>query len=306
MDPVTTSQTGNDQAAALRELVSGKADPAAVQMISGVRSISVLSGKGGVGKSNLAVNTSIALAEMGFRVAVLDADLGLASIDILFGVMPKYNLSHVFKGEKELSEIMFEAGENVYLIPGGAGLQELADLDEQRQQWMIGRLGLLEDDIDILVLDAGAGMHKNVMSFALSTDMSILVTTPEPTAIRDAYSIIKSLCHMTDGAVEIGLVVNMAADTREGAQVAERIMSAADQFLRYKVDYLGCVPWDPKIRDAVRRRRPLLLDDGDAPSAKSFRSIAARIADEETAPEPHEEGSFLHRLMRHMKKRRSA
>ena len=125
-------------------------------------------------------------------MAVLDADLGLANIDILFGVIPKYNLGHVLRGEKELSDIVLNVSEKVFIIPGGAGLRELADLDEQQQSWVIGRLSVLEDDIDMLLLDTSAGIHKNVLSFAVASDLTLLVTTPEPTSIRDCYSVLKS------------------------------------------------------------------------------------------------------------------
>lgn len=302
-------QTGNDQATALRELVSDKKQRTALPpKISGMRSITVLSGKGGVGKSNIAVNVALALARTGEKVAVLDADLGLASIDVLFGVLPKYNLAHVLNGEKELSEILFRVGENVSIIPGGAGLQELADLDEQRQQWMISRLAFLEQEIDLLILDASAGIHKNVMSFALASDISVLITTPEPTAIRDAYSVLKYLCQITDGDAETGLVVNMAADSTEGAKVAERIMTAAEQFLDYKISYFGCVLWDDRIRDAVRSRRPLMMTDGDSPAALCFRALAERLKAEGRArmPAKGKSGSFLKRLIKQVRRGRRA
>lgn len=296
-----------DQATALRKIVSGSEMRPPSRKISGMRSVAVLSGKGGVGKSNLAVNVGAALAEHGVRTAILDADLGLASIDVLFGVMPKFNLGHVLRGEKELAEIVMHVGKDLVLIPGGAGLQELADLDEQRQQWIVGRLGSLEEDIDILILDASAGIHKNVLSFAMSCDAAILITTPEPTSIRDAYGVLKALCKSTGGTAEIKLVVNMAADEKEGLLVAERIISAAEQFLGYRVTYLGCVLWDQKLRDAVRERRPLLTFDPASAAARGFRMIASRLAESDemsAAAEPQGE-SFLSRLTGLMRRRRS-
>ncbi|MDL2264573.1 MinD/ParA family protein [Synergistaceae bacterium OttesenSCG-928-I11] len=270
-----------------------------------MRSIAVLSGKGGVGKSNVAVNAALALAEMGLRVAVLDADLGLANIDILFGVVPKFNLGHVLKGEKELADILFKVSENVFIIPGGAGLQELADLDEQRQLWIIERLGFLENDIDLLILDTSAGIHKNVLSFATSADMSVLLTTPEPTAIRDAYSVLKSLCQATEGSVNIGLVVNMAADEKEASLVADRIVSAAEQFLNYKVRYLGCILWDQMLREAVKNRKPLLLSGGESVSIPYFKALAEKLSDPQGGKKNKSlrEDSFLRRLARQMRKK---
>ncbi len=296
---------GNDQAAALRELVSSKKDAVSALKAKGMRSIAVLSGKGGVGKSNVAVNMALALAETGLRVAVLDADLGLANIDILFGVIPKFNLGHVLKGEKELADILFKVSENVFIIPGGAGLQELADLDDQRQQRIIERLDFLENDVDLLILDTSAGIHKNVLSFAISVDMSVLLTTPEPTAIRDAYSVLKSLCQATEGRANIGLVVNMAADEKEASLVADRIVSAAEQFLNYKVEYLGCILWDQKLREAVKNRKPLLLSGGESVSAPGFRALAERFSVPQGGKKSKSgpDDTFLRRLARQMQKR---
>lgn len=305
MNPVIMPPIGNDQATVLRELVSNKKDASVTLRAAGMRSIAILSGKGGVGKSNVAVNIALALAEKGLRVAVLDADLGLANIDILFGVIPKFNLGHVLKGEKELAEILFNVSENVFIIPGGAGLQELADLDEQRQQWIVERLGFLENDIDLLILDTSAGIHKNVLSFAISVDLSVLLTTPEPTAIRDAYSVLKSLCQATGNRANIGLLVNMAADEKEASLVADRIISAAEQFLNYKVEYLGCILWDQKLRDAVKNRKPLLLSGGESVAALSFRALAEKFSDPQDDKESRDEqeDTFWRRLARQMQKR---
>lgn len=302
MNPVIMPPTGNDQAAALRELVQDRKDSAPVR-INGMKSIAVLSGKGGVGKSNMTVNIALALADLGARVAVLDADLGLANIDILFGVIPKYNLGHFLRGEKDLSEIIFKVNDRVSIIPGGAGIQELADLDPQQHAWMMSKLSFLEDDFDFLLLDTSAGIHKNVISFAMASDLSMLLTTPEPTAIRDAYSILKSLCQVTGGRINIGLVVNMTSDEKEGTSVADRIVSAADQFLGYKVSYMGCVFWDAALRESVKKRKPLLLGPGDSASVPCFRAIAKNIFDIHggRGAEARDENTFLHRLLNQMR-----
>ena len=307
-NPVIMPPT-NDQASALREMVSGKRGSAAdvgAAKLTGMRSIAVLSGKGGVGKSNIAVNLAIALAEIEQRVSVLDADLGLANIDILFGVVPKYNLGHVLRGDKELHEILFKVKDRVSIIPGGAGLQELSDLDQQRQSGIIARLAFLEDETDVLLLDTSAGIHRTVIDFALAADMSLLITTPEPTAIRDAYSVLKSLCQVSSGRARIGLVVNMAADEKEGLLISDRIISAADQFLGFKIPYLGCVVWDAAVRESVKNRKPLLLSGENSPAAHCFRTLARRIC-EMTGVGRAKGGSvpatFLQRLMGQMRKK---
>ncbi|MDR3322342.1 MAG: MinD/ParA family protein, partial [Synergistaceae bacterium] len=305
-NPVIMPPPIQDQASMLRELVLDKKETTR-NRITGMKSVAILSGKGGVGKSNLAVNLALALADQGLRVTLLDADLGLANIDILFGVVPKYNLGHVLRGEKELSEILFRVGERLTIIPGGAGLREMADLDEQRQHWMIDRLSFLENETDVLLLDTSAGLHKNVLAFAMASDLAILVTTPEPTAIRDSYSVLKSLWQSTNGDMNVGLVVNMVSDRNEAAMVSERIRSASEQFLGFKVPYLGCIVWDTDLRDSVRKRKPLLLDSLKSVSVPYFKELAGKIfeAPDEDSAEVSvlTRESFLRRLVRQMFKR---
>ncbi|MDR0615558.1 MAG: MinD/ParA family protein [Synergistaceae bacterium] len=307
MNPVIMPPPAHDQATRLREFVLEKKDSVSRSKITGMRSVSILSGKGGVGKSNLAVNLALALADQGMKVMLLDADLGLANIDILFGVVPKFNLGHVLRGEKELSDILFQVGERLTIIPGGAGLRELADIDDQRQAWMIDRLSFLENETDVLLLDTSAGLHKNVLAFATASDLSILLTTPEPTAIRDSYSVLKSLWQSTGGNVSVGLVVNMASDANEAEMVADRILSAANQFLGCEVPYLGCILWDAAIRDSVRRRKPLLLAGLNTVSVPCFKLLAGKILEPrqeaEGAARNIGEESFLRRLSSQMAKR---
>lgn len=295
-----------DQAAALRSLVADrKQSQAAPNRISGMRSIAILSGKGGVGKTNVAVNLALALGELGLRTAILDADLGLANVDVLLGVVPKFNLGHLLRGEKEMKEIVLAVNSKVSIIPGGSGLRELADLDDQKQSWFIEKLSALEEDTDILILDTGAGIHRNVLAFSMAADRTILLTTPEPTAIRDSYSVLKSLCHATKGNLEIGLVVNMAADNAEAESVAERIRVAALHFLNFSVPYLGCIWWDQAVRDAVKQRTPFLLVDGNTVASRSVRTLAYRLLEGVPAVEPMDSWgrgikTFLFRLARQL------
>ena len=304
MNPVVMPAPVKDQATLLRALVSDKNDSSVRDKILGMKSIAILSGKGGVGKSNLAVNLALALADKGMRMAILDADLGLANIDILFGVMPKFNLGHVLRGEKELSDIVLKVSERVSIIPGGAGLKELADIDDQRQSWMISRLSMLEDETDILLLDTSAGIHKNVLAFAQASDLTLLVTTPEPTAIRDSYSVLKSLVQTVGNGFEAGLVVNMVSNEDEASSVADRITSAAGQFLDFNVRFMGCIIYDTAIREAVKKRRPLLLDSPHSSSAVYFKKLADKICesvpDDEVKVEGKARESFLRRLIKQM------
>lgn len=307
MNPVIMPPSTEDQAAALRGLVSDRKASSPLGRIKGMRSVAILSGKGGVGKSNLAVNLALALAEQGLRIVLMDADLGLANIDVLFGVIPKFNLSHVLSGEKELREIMFKVGERLSIIPGGAGLRELANLDESTQEWVIERMSALENETDVLILDTSAGIHKSVLAFSIASDQTILVTTTEPTAIRDAYSVLKSLRQVTRGEMNIGVVVNMAGDEREAQLAADRICGASRQFLNFDLPYLGCVVWDQAVRDAVKKRRPLLLEQADFPAAQYFRKLTEKIFGPDFTPfaegEPNGLRNFLVRLAKRMTKK---
>ncbi|MGI6225623.1 MAG: MinD/ParA family protein, partial [Peptococcales bacterium] len=155
--------------------------------------ITVASGKGGVGKTNFTLNFGLALAELGQKVLILDADLGLANVDVILGIVPKYNLLHVINDEKELSEIVIEGPKGIKIIPGGSGIYELADLKEWQLERFLIRLTTLEKEYDYLLIDTGAGISKNVLDFALAADEIFIITTPEPTSITDAYGLIKTL-----------------------------------------------------------------------------------------------------------------
>lgn len=293
-----------DQATELRSLVSGQSG---VSRGKGMRTIAVLSGKGGVGKTNISVNLALAMNSMGIRVAILDADLGLANVDILFGMMPKYNLSHVIRGVRELEDVIVTVKDDVLIIPGGAGVQELAELDQTRQLALIDKLNSLEGRVDVLLVDTSAGIHRNILSFALASDTTILLTTPEPTAIRDAYGVLKSLALNVAGNLDVNLLVNMAMSEEEAAAVAERIQMAANQFLSIPVPYVGYIPWDKKVREAVQLRQPFFEAFPTCRASLSLAGIAGRLARVETVSRDSEEGrqgrgvkAFLFRLTRRL------
>ncbi len=245
-----------DQARELRRMVDLHRRPA--RSLSGLRSLAVLSGKGGVGKSNISVNLSLAMAERGKRVVLLDADLGMANVDLLCGISPRYTLAHLVRGEKTVEELLLPIGGSVLLLPGGPGVQGLADLDGPSLSLLIDRLSVLDGIADILIIDTGAGIHKNTLSFAVAADSTLLVTTPEPTAIRDAYGVLKSLAIATQSKIDVTLLVNMTASEEEGREVAERVRMAASQFLDLTVAYGGSLPDDSAVRRAVQMRAPFL------------------------------------------------
>lgn len=257
-----------------------------------LHTLSILSGKGGVGKSNIAAALSFALADFGKRVVLIDADLGMANLDILCGVNnARYNIAHLIDGSRTLSEILvhFRTSQRatsqngaVALLPGGVGLKEIADLDDNDMERLFASMSALESMSDYLIMDAGAGIHKGVLSFAYASEMTILVTTPEPTSIRDAYGVIKSLGAAAWESVEgiatgLMLVVNMASSSREAAEVADRIRLASTQFLGNAPMYLGYVLKDEAIERSVKARKIFYRTDPDCNASICVRNLAGEL-----------------------------
>ena len=252
-----------DQAEKLRELVGGggartggtaeSTRPSAGSVRTGeirvdghaTRIIAVSSGKGGVGKTNIAINLALAYAQAGKKVIVMDADLGLANVNVVLGVIPRYNLYHLIRKQKTLSEILVDTSYGIQIIAGASGFSKIANLNEEERRDFIAELAALSN-ADMLIIDCAAGVSNNVISFIAAADDALIVTTPEPTAITDAYGIIKIIATEIEN-LDLGLklVVNRVKSVVEGKRVAERVINIAGQFLNLKVDYLGFVYDDP-------------------------------------------------------------
>ncbi len=289
-----------DQAMDLRRIVDKTRRPPSA--ISGMRSVAVLSGKGGVGKSNLSVNLAISMAEKGKRVVLLDADLGMANVDLLCGLTPRLTLAHIVRGESSLEDILLPLGDNLAVLPGGPGVRELADIDEDLLSAFIDSLSALEGIADVLLIDTGAGINKNIISFGAASDEVLLVTTPEPTSIRDAYGVLKALAIATARRVDVTVAVNMASSPEEGRDAADRIIAAASQFLGLTPRYGGSIPRDEAVSLAVRKRTPLLRAFPESEASMRVRAMGARIMglEEDSIPPPRGRGikSFFLRLAR--------
>ena len=257
-----------------------------------LHTLSVLSGKGGVGKSNIAAALSFALADFGKRVVLIDADLGMANLDILCGVRnARYNIAHLIEGSRSLSEILvhFKTSERatslngaVSLLPGGYGIKEIADLDDYAMERLFDALSGLEELSDYLIMDAGAGIHRGALSFAYASEITLLITTPEPTSIRDAYGVIKSLGAAAwqgskDAAGGLMLVVNMASSSREAQEVAERIRLASMQFLGNTPMYLGYVLKDDIVERSVKNCRIFYRTDPESNAGICVRNLAGDL-----------------------------
>ncbi len=258
------------------------------------RVLAVTSGKGGVGKTNFSTNLALTLAQMGQRVIVLDADLGLANLHVILGVTPRYHLEHVLSGERTLAETLFPGPCGIQIIGGASGLSELANLDGRQRDFFIDSLKELDTLADVILIDTGAGLSHNVMAFLDAAEEILVVTTPEPTAITDAYATIKVVTGENPDA-KLRLVVNMAQSQEEAQAVANRLNRIAQQFLRVGLDYAGFLPIDPCVRAAVRAQKPFTLLYPHAPATRGLLKIAAHLgygADARTAPAPAKTGGI--------------
>ncbi len=262
------------------------------------RVIAVTSGKGGVGKSNVSTNLSITLGQRGQRVILLDADMGLANAHILFGVSPPYSLQHVMHGTKKLPEVLYRAAENVRLIPGGSGIAELANIAEPMRISFLTGLRELDTECDLIVIDTGAGVASNVLAFLCAVNEVIVVTTPEPTAIANAYATIKAVSRENQGA-RLMLVVNMVHSSGEGAAVATRLAAITRQFLDLEVEYIGCIPTDPAVPKAVRLRTPFVSGNPGCAAATGINQIIRKLGYGQKPSSPHiGMDGFVNRMQR--------
>ncbi|HZD59698.1 MAG TPA: MinD/ParA family protein [Anaerolineae bacterium] len=247
-----------------------------IHRTNNTRIIAISSGKGGVGKSNLVVNLGIALAMRSKKVAILDADLGLANIDVLLGINPKYNLQHLVDGKKTVHEILLDGPHAIKVVPGGSGIPELANLSDDKQQKIIEDFVELDSEADIALIDTGAGISKNVIAFILAAREAIIITTPEPTAITDAYGLIKVITQR-DIDVDMKIVVNMVSSEKEGQEIAGRIVIATRQFLNKRIEVLGYITSDGSVNASVRRQKPFILEYPGARASRCIKQIAASL-----------------------------
>lgn len=240
------------------------------------RVLAVTSGKGGVGKTNLSVNLSYALLSLGHEVMVLDADLGLANVDVLLGTVPQLHLGHTLAGHADIVDVIYEGPGKLKLIAGGSGVGDLADLPEPELVRFIQSLRKLEAMTDYLIVDTGAGMGRSVRNFVLAADMVIVVTTPEPTAITDAYALIKAVVQRNPAA-DIKLIVNQVESRAEAEEAAARLSAAMLRFLGASMEFLGAIPVDREIPRCVRNQQPFFLAAPASPASQAVRQIAARL-----------------------------
>jgi flagellar biosynthesis protein FlhG len=269
----------HDQAQLLRGLMERRQEGAgagAVAPCDRARSIAVTSGKGGVGKSIVALNLSIALARAGHSVCALDANLGLGNIYLLCGLNGYWNLSHVVSGARSVAEILLEGPEGIHVIPGASGLLDLADCSATTQREILRQLAEVEETHDYLVVDTGTGIHGTVRRFVAAADVPLVVTTPEPTAVADAYATIKALSTI-GGVATTWVLVNQAESSEQAHEIVARIQQTARTFLQASVAAAGCIPRDAAVAHAVGQRQPLLTCRSRTPAGRAFEQLARRI-----------------------------
>ncbi len=267
-----------DQAESLRKLVDNKKEKSDNKGKSSTKIITVTSGKGGVGKSNFVVNLAVSLQKKGKKVLIFDADLGMGNDDVLLGLYPKYNIFDIVFTTKKIEDIIIEGPCGIHLIPGGSGLNKAQELNDKERELLLTELGNI-DEYDYLLLDTGGGVSKDILAFISASDELIVITTPEPTSLTDAYSLIKATDHF-ELKTKVKIVVNRVFSKEEGEETFSRIRKVVRRFLKIEVEYLGYILDDRKLVQSVRAQKPFVLLYPNCDAAKNMENIAKKISGE--------------------------
>ncbi len=261
-----------DQASALRQMVQNIKKSRSRQPGDGARVVCITSGKGGVGKTNITVNLALSLQKKGLRVLVVDADFGLANVDVMMGVTPPFDLSHVISREKELQEVIFEGPGGVKIVSGGSGVYELLNLTSSQLSESVEKLLTLEDIADVIIFDTGAGVSSNILKLIEASNEVIVVTTPEPTAIMDAYALIKTV-RASGSESNLRLIVNKAENVTEAHNTMNKFIGVVRLYLQTEIEELGFVLTDTVVSKSVRMQRPFVLSFPKSMAAKNIDDI---------------------------------
>ena len=240
------------------------------------RVITVTSGKGGVGKTNVTINLALAISKMGLKVVILDVDFGLGNIDVLFGIVPKYTLLDLIHEEKSIFEVLTDGPENIKFLSGGSGVEELIRLDRKQLRQFVTKINLLDKLFDVILIDTGAGLSQNVMSFIMAADEVILVTTPEPTAITDAYALVKMVSRR-DRKKQIKVLVNKAETVKEAEEIASKLSVVSEKFLSFKLLKLGYILYDDTVTKSVKMQKPFSLYSPKCLASKNMTEVAENL-----------------------------
>lgn len=282
-----------DQAERLRRLMNSK--PGATRAF---RVITVSSGKGGVGKTNFVINLALALQKKGFKVAILDADFGMANVDILFGVRSDYSIYDILYKDKKLEDIIVEVNEGIKIIPGGSGIKELCEINEAKRNRLLTELSKIQN-IDFLLVDTSAGLSKVVLNFIGVADDVIVITNPEPTALTDAYGLIKVVVK-SNASSNINIIINRAKNIVEAKDTFEKIFKTIEIFLNKKVKYLGFIKEDLKVGQAVREQKPFYEIYPNSEASLCINKISSELLGVEVKTENHSIKEYFNKLIRIM------
>ena len=281
-----------DQAATLRNMSRNMASPTRPTHI-----LTVSSGKGGVGKSNFVLNVAIALRKRRKKVLIMDADMALGNIDILLGQVTSHNLSHVLNGEKTLDEVLAQGPSGIDFLPAASGVDWMANLTVEQKLDLLQKMDALNGRYDILLIDTGAGIASNVIYFNIAAQTRIIIVTPEPTSLTDAYALIKVL-NRTHQQRSFNVVVSCANSEKEGMEVYRKLTVAADRFLDVNLTYLGCINADPHLGRAVLQQKAVVDLYPDAPISDDYRTLARRISQIPIDPTGSELGLFWRKMVK--------
>jgi flagellar biosynthesis protein FlhG len=247
-----------------------------------VRVLAVASGKGGVGKTNVSVNLGVAFAAMGRRSMLLDADLGLANVDVLLGLQTPYNLSHLLGGERELEEIIVSGPAGLRIVPASSGVAQLANLSPAQHAGIIGAFSSLAEEIDVLIVDVAAGISPAVLQFCLAAQEVMVVVCDEPSSLTDAYALVKVLAR-DHGVRRFHTITNRVDSAHHGRKLHQKLQTVCDRFLDIPLQHLGTIPEDPLLRRAVQMQAPVVTAYPSSPAARAFKELAGRA---DNLPEP--------------------
>ena len=275
-----------DQAQALRTLAAGRErsggrldtllmEERSTRTGSRCTTVAVTSGKGGVGKTNISINLALMLAKMGKKVVLFDADLGLANVNILLGINPAFTLLDVVENRASIHDVVVEGPGGIYIVPAGSGIEKMANLDSVAMGKLMHALEILEQSCDYLVFDTGAGISRTVRSFVNAASRQIVVVTPEPSSLADAYAAVKMIA--STGCTNIGVVANMVGSEKEGHETFERLALLTRRFLNRTPEFLGSLPYDRNVSHSVIKQSPIVINNPGSAFPRALSAVALRV-----------------------------
>lgn len=269
-----------DQAEGIRNIIKKQNQ----RMVTNARVITITSGKGGVGKSNVAVNMAVQLTKLGKRVIIFDADLGLANVEVMFGAIPQYNLSDLIYKGKDIREIITQGPMGIGFISGGSGIVNMNNLSKDQIGYLVHCLSKLDEMADVILIDTGAGVADSVLEFVIASPEVFLVTTPEPSSLTDSYSLMKALYRnpsFLKNETKINVIANRVNSVEDGRGVYEKLNSVVSKFLQGSLNYLGMIPQDVNIEKAVRQQKIVSVEMPESNASRAFEILAKNLVNEE-------------------------